>query len=459
MKVTTPCLSCNNVFESYASQKKKFCSRDCMLVYGKTEKGCKAKSEKINETKQARGTAGHETRQCSMCTKDFNVLKSETKQFCSKNCRYKHLSENKDSMLDKQHNTNLKKYGYKYPTQNKDIIESIRQTAAEKYGNAHPRFSDDSMKKRIQTCVIKYGKPYAPSFSNQSKDEKDIVTYIKSLISEDLIEENNRTLLNGKEIDIHIPSKNIAIEYDGLYYHSESKIADRKYHLNKTKALEKLGIRLIHIFSDEWQNKQELVKNKLKNILGSSDNKIYARKCIIKEITPKEANVFLEANHIQGGDKSKHKIGLYYNNLLVALMTFSVGRNSMGTIKEEGKWELSRFASVGMVLGGASKLLNYFIKTYKPTKIISYADKRWSVGNLYKQIGFKKVSESAPSYWYTKDYRTRLYRYNFRKSILLGLGADANKTEWEIMQDLGYDRIWDCGTIKYEFSTIVPYIL
>ncbi len=429
-----------------------------MVDYGKTEEGCKSKSRKINNTKKLKGTVGSETRKCVFCAKEFITLKSETKAFCDKKCRYAHISKNKDSMLEKQHKTNLQKYGYIFPTKNKDIIESIRQTAAEKYGSNHPRFSDDSMKKRIQTCLTKYGKPYAPSFANQSKDEKEITTYIKSLISADLIEENNRTLLNGKEIDIYIPTKSIAIEYDGLYYHSESKIADRKYHLNKTKTLEKLGIRLIHIFSDEWQNKQELVKGKLKNILGCSSDRIYARKCTIRELTPKEANVFLEANHIQGGDKSKHKIGLFHNDLLVALMTFSVGRNSMGTIKEEGKWELSRFASTGMVLGGASKLLSYFIKKHKPTKIISYADKRWSVGNLYEQIGFKKVSESAPSYWYTKDYRVRLYRYNFRKSVLLSLGADASKTEWEIMRDLGYDRIWDCGTIKYELNITIPYL-
>jgi hypothetical protein len=124
----------------------------------------------------------------------------------------------------------------------------------------------------------------------------------------------------------------------------------------------------------------------------------------------------------------------------------------MGTLRQEGKWELSRFATKASIVGGASKLLKYFIRNYNPKAIISYADRRWSVGNLYEQIGFKCTGTSSPSYWYTKDYRIRLYRYNFRKSILLKLGADPNKTEWEIMQDLGYDRVWDCGTLRYELT-------
>ncbi len=450
MKVIKSCLSCNSNFESYASQNKQFCSRNCLYVFNKTEEGIKIKSEKINKTKQVNGTVGKELRHCKCCNKEYSTLKSETKSFCSKKCRYEYLSINKDAMLEKQHKTNKEKYGYEFPTKNKEIIDSIRKTAFERYGNEHPRFSDDAMKKRIETCIQKYGKSYAPSFTNQSKDEKELVDYVKSLIPNKIVEENNRTLLNGKEIDIYIPDCKIAIEYDGLYYHSELRLPDRKYHLNKTKLVEKLGIKMIHIFSDEWCNKKDIVKTKLRNLLSQQNNCIYARNCEVREIKAKEANIFLNETHTQGEDKSKHKIGLYYQNELVALMTFSVGRSSMGTLREEGKWELSRFSSKMRVVGGAGKLLKYFIRVYQPKKIISYADRRWSVGNLYDQLGFANKGFSPPSYWYTKDYRSRLYRYNFRKSILLKMGADSNKTEWEIMQELGYDRIWDCGTIRYE---------
>lgn len=452
MKVLKSCLSCNKIFDSYASQKKQFCSRDCLYEFNKTEEGLQAKSAKIQNTKKSKGTSGKEERECKQCKNTFTALKSETKSFCSKSCRYEYIASNKDLMLEKQYKTNEERYGYRFPTQNKNISESIRKTASERYGSSHPRFSDEAVKKRLETCISKYGKPYAPSFCNQSKDEMELVEYIKSILPTQFIEENNRTLLKGKEVDVYIPSKQIAIEYNGLYYHSELKIAERKYHLNKTKSLEKLGVRLIHIFSDEWCNKKDIVKKKIQNILTRDDKRLYARECVVRAVSPKDANLFLELNHIQGGDKSKHKLGLYYGKELVALMTFSVGRSMMGALREDNKWELSRFATKCRVVGGASKLLHHFIKNYKPTKIISYADRRWSVGNLYEQLGFINVGFSAPSYWYTKDYRNRLYRYNFRKSMLLKLGADPNKTEWQIMQELGYDRIWDCGTIRYELT-------
>lgn len=450
MKVFRACLCCSIDFESYASQKKQFCSRQCLYKYNKTDAGSNSKSAKINSTKIERGTVGKEVRHCKQCNTPFTALKSETKSFCKKSCRYEYLSENKDDMLKKQHQTNEIKYGYKFPTQNKDIIDSIRKTAAERYGSDHPRFGEEAMKKRIETCIQKYGKPYAPSFTNQSKDEKELVDFIRELLPNATIEENNRGLLNGKELDIYLPDYKIAIEYDGIYYHSELRIPNRKYHLDKTKAVEKTGNRLLHIFSDEWHNKKDIVKTKLQSLLQKQQGKVYARKCVVREVSPKEANLFLETNHLQGGDKSKHKLGLYHGEDLVALMTFSVGRNSMGTLREPGKWELSRFASSVRVIGGASKLLHHFVTNHKPTKIISYADRRWSNGNLYEQLGFTNKGYSPPSYWYTKDYRNRLYRYNFRKSILVKLGASPQKTEWEIMQELGYDRVWDCGTIRYE---------
>ena len=104
------------------------------------------------------------------------------------------------------------------------------------------------------------------------------------------------------------------------------------------------------------------------------------------------------------------------------------------------------------MIGGGSKLLKYFIRNYQVESVISYADRRWSVGNVYTRIGFEEVGKSKPSYWYTADYRTRLYRYNFRKSILVANGAPSNLSESAIMKSLGYDRVWDCGTIKYELK-------
>jgi hypothetical protein len=215
----------------------------------------------------------------------------------------------------------------------------------------------------------------------------------------------------------------------------------------------KNGIKLYHIFSDEWIKNKEIVKSKIKNILGLSGKKTYARKCEIKEITTEEKNKFLLKNHIQGIDKSTYKIGAFYGEELVAVMTFSTLRNVLGSKKEDNHFELVRFSS-NNVVGIASKLLKYFVKKYNPDKIISYADKRWTVdeNNLYSKIGFNLVSETKPNYWYVIGDDRRYHRYNFRKDILVKKGYDKNKTENQIMTENGYLTVWDCGNYKYEIN-------
>jgi hypothetical protein len=286
------------------------------------------------------------------------------------------------------------------------------------------------------------------SNNGYSNQEKEIAEYIKSLGIK--IEENNISILNGKELDIYIPSHNLAIEYNGLYWHSEQFIDDN-YHLNKTELCESKGIKLIHIFEDEWLYKQDIVKSRIKNILGISDNKIYARKCEIKSINYSESSKFLNKNHIQKTSKSKINIGLYYNNELVSLITFGSVRKIMGNKSITDKYELLRFCNKldTNVIGGASKLLNYFIKNYNPKEIISYADRRWSNGNLYEKLGFEFVHNSKPNYWYIND-NVREYRFKYRKSELVKDGFDSKKTEKEIMFDRGVLRIYDCGNKKYK---------
>jgi len=168
----------------------------------------------------------------------------------------------------------------------------------------------------------------------KSSGEIELLNFIKSIESSEIIE-NDRTILNGKELDIFIPSKNIAIEFDGLYWHSEEQGKDKFYHLNKTLECEKQNIQLIHIFEDEWLFKQDIVKSRLKQILQLNNNllKIHARKCIIKEITPDIKNSFLEKYHIQGKDCSNIKLGAFYNDELISIMTFSIGNICKGSKK------------------------------------------------------------------------------------------------------------------------------
>jgi hypothetical protein len=228
---------------------------------------------------------------------------------------------------------------------------------------------------------------------------------------------------------------------------------DKHYHINKRDLANKNGVKLVHIFSDEWINKRKIVESKIKHLLGVDNEKIFARKCVIKEITSEEKNIFLNNNHIQGTDKSSHFIGGYYNGDLVAVMTFSKLRGSLGSKDKKGYYELVRFSS-NNVVGIAPRLLKYFINNYKPKNIVSYADKRWTLSedNLYTKIGFNLMNAGKPNYWYVKGDDKRLHRYSFRKDKLVSMGYDKSKTEKQIMLEIGYNIVWDCGNYKYEMG-------
>lgn len=281
-----------------------------------------------------------------------------------------------------------------------------------------------------------------------SDPEQEIVDLIKENYKGKIIQ-SDRKILKGKELDIYLPELNIAIEFNGLYWHNEL-YKEKRYHLDKTLLCKNKNIKLIHIFEDEWVYKKEIVKSRILNMLNKSI-KIYARKCIIKEVDNEECKNFLKDNHIQGFVGSKVKLGLYYNEQLVSLMTFGSKRKNLGQNKKENEYELLRFCNIlnVSVIGSASKLLKHFIKNYNPINITSYADRRWSDGNLYKKLNFKKISETVPNYYYIINDK-RYNRFNFRKDVLVKEGYDPNHTEHDIMLSRNIYRIYDCGSYKYE---------
>ena len=282
--------------------------------------------------------------------------------------------------------------------------------------------------------------------SEGSKMEKEMFDFVSSIDNT----AEFRHKMGGTEIDIFIKSKNIGIEMDGLYWHGY-EFKGSNFHLDKTNKLKTYGIRLIHIFEDEYNDKKDIVKSRIMNILGKTPNILYARKTKIIMIDNKTSSLFMEENHIQGNCASSVRIALLYNNEIVSVMTFSKPRLNVRGEKKEGVYELVRFCNKinYTVIGGASKLLSFFIKEFNPVKIISYADKRWSDGNLYKKLGFDLVSESKPSYFYVKGLK-RFNRFNFRKDVLVKNGGDPKLSENEIMLDMGYKRIYDCGSMKFE---------
>jgi G:T-mismatch repair DNA endonuclease (very short patch repair protein) len=302
-------------------------------------------------------------------------------------------------------------------------------------------------KMKMRESRIEYMKTNGDFYQKDSAPENDIFNFINQHFPS---ERNNRNILSGKELDIVIPSKNIAIEFNGMHFHS-TLFKEKQYHINKTKECELNGYRLIHIWECDWKLKRNIIESNLLNIIGKTPNKIFARKCIIKEVPRKIASEFLNINHLQGYALDKIRIGLYHDNELVSLMTFSKTRKNLGGTSKDGEYELLRFCNKlnTTVVGGASRMLKYFINHHTPLKITSYANRDWSQGNLYTQIGFNFIGYTTPGYFYSKS-RIRYNRFGFRKDILVRDGYDPNKTESQIMEERGFHKIWDTGNLKFE---------
>ena len=294
--------------------------------------------------------------------------------------------------------------------------------------------------------LFRYGCPY--HHRNKSLMEEEIADFIIGLGERVLT--SDRTILNGYELDMYLPDKNIAIEFDGIFWHNENN-KENDYHLSKTLKCNENNIRLIHVFEDEWRDKQDIWKSMLKNILGHTEKRVYARKCVLKEVEPRECNRFLNENHLQGSCGSTIKLGLYKDGELVSVMTFGKSRHFIGNGCIE--YELLRFCNKKYVnvVGGASKLFSHFVKTYKPNEVVSYADRRWSTGNLYEKLGFNFMNFSRPNYFYIiKDKRKN--RFCFRKSVLKKkYGCPDNVTEKDFCRQMGWPRIYDCGTLVYKW--------
>jgi very-short-patch-repair endonuclease len=283
-----------------------------------------------------------------------------------------------------------------------------------------------------------------------SKYEKEIQDF---LIDNGIHFEPNRQILDGKEIDILIEDKKLGIEFDGLYWHSEYGNKDHCYHLNKTKTCNAHGYSLIHIFEDEYVNHKDLVLKKLSHILGITNDlpKIAGRKITVREIYKHDAELFLDAYHIQGFLPSTVYLGGFYKDELVAVMTF---RNKN---MRNPNWELVRFATSDKYIyqGVGGKMFSYFVKNYNPDIVVSFADRRWTIDknwNLYTKLGFILDSETKPSYYYYGKSKgvERLHKFNFRKQILSKkYGLPMTMTETEMANMLGYKKIFDCGLFKY----------
>jgi hypothetical protein len=378
-------------------------------------------------------------------------------------------------IYDRVKESNLRSTGYESPLSSPEIRERIKETNKRLYGSNTPSQSnilrdfiitkDDeyieyNSDKGISLMSCKKNHIYEITSSNYHGRKRDCVPLctvcnpISSTSKEKELYEFISSMYNGSiirsfkdkriEIDVYIPELKIGFEFNGLYWHSE-EYKDRDYHIKKTEYFKDKGIRIIHIWEDDWVNKTDIIKSQVKNWLGLTTHKIYARKCIIKEVSDiKIIRKFLDENHIQGFVTSSKKIGLYYDDVLVSIMVFDhrEGRDKMN----DNQWNLSRFCNNKntVVIGGASRLLKYFMKSYSPVRIISYADRDWSEGNVYYNLGFDMVKSSKPDYKYIVNSK-RVHKSRYKKSNL-----ETNLTENDYMKANSYKKIWDCGKIKFE---------
>jgi hypothetical protein len=360
-----------------------------------------------------------------------------------------------DFIKEKIKNTNIKKYGHDHISKNSEYRSKYKISNHNNYinyiGDGMSLFSCDkginhtfeihidNFIKRCESnnpiCTI-----CNPIGDLKSIKEKELYLFTKSIYDGEIIQ----SYRDGLEIDVYLPELKLGFEFNGLYWHSEFK-KDKNYHIDKTKYFEERGIRIVHIWEDDWTFNVDIVKSQIKNWLVLTNNKIFARKCILKVVENKDSKKFLDENHIQGYVNSNYSLGLYYNDELVSIMNFDKyeGRKKMS----DSDWNLNRFCNKinTNVIGGASKLLKHFIEKNKPNRIISYADRDWSVGSLYYKLGFNLIKVSNPDYKYIVNDK-RVHKSRFRKSNL----KITNITESEYTENNNINRIWDCGKLKFE---------
>lgn len=442
------------------------------------------------------------TKQSSCSSKDINIVQNQRNTMIE---RYGVSNAAHSVVLqDKKCNTMIERYGVASPTLSKEIKEKIKNTLNDRYGVSNISDIPGILKKRQDTNLIRYGaNTFAQSLINKesrellldvdwvkdqlkdftlsemalalevstytirkcvyqlnlqhliintgSSEQRDISKFLDSLDVE--YTSNDKQMISPKELDFYIPSKNLALEYDGIFFHSELSNKSRRYHIDKTISCKNAGVRLIHIWSSDWTTKKEIVLSRLRYALGKC-TQIAARKCQLSVMSSLDEKLFFDEHHIQGYTRSNICYSLMVGDVVVAAMSFIKPRFS-----NKYEWELLRYSSIKNhnVVGGASKLFQHFIKQHNPTSIISYCDLRWGTGKVYTQLGFTYSHTSSPNYFYfnRNGDTNKLYtRIPFQKHKLPKIlpKFDQDLTEWENMKSNGYDRIWDCGNNVYIWS-------
>jgi hypothetical protein len=324
---------------------------------------------------------------------------------------------------------------YDYDMESYTTVRGSMRVICPKHGEFISRVSNMLLGTRCPVCQT-------------SKPQEKILDLIKSITHEHVIS-NDRKALEGKELDIFIPNLNLAFEIHGIYWHSS--VAPKrtsewvKWHQrDKLDLCKQKGIRLVQYFEDEIANHWESIEQQIRLMLGSRE-KVFARNTKVRKISWGEAKEFLTSVHLQGAGIAGQCWGLYRDTELLSVMVFTHARPS------KDQWELSRFASKGQVVGGASKLLTAACRELNPQQIISYSDDRFSEGGLYQALGFSRSHTTMPDYMYVLGNK-RIHKSQFSRRLLpkrLGSEFNPELSEAENCEKLGVPRIYNCGITKW----------
>jgi G:T-mismatch repair DNA endonuclease (very short patch repair protein) len=477
-----------------------FCGNPVKCQCAADNHSIKISSSKRSMTASA-VTAANEKRKQSCLAKygtEYNSQSQDIKDKKKSTCMEKYgvvtnLQHNDTQEKIKQ--TCLTKFGVAYPNQAAVVLSKRAETNIKKYGNicslqslqikeqinvkhqaqspSQTRYSNDLKnilftkakfvdyvrdktlptiahelgidKKTIARYIAQYECGDILAHSNNSKWEALISDFLEELGI--AYEQNTRKVIPPLELDFYLPHYNVAIELNGNYWHSEiAGDKHKNYHYNKWLACREQGIDLYSYFEDELIDNIDVIKNKLQYLVNQNTCVIGARKCMIGPVNANVESHFLNTHHIQGSSKARNKtIGAYYNDRLVAVLSWNLRKQYL---------EITRYAcdTNASYPGLFSKMMKHMISELNYTgQVVSFSNNGHSNGGMYKASGFTLDKILGPSYWYTNNYILRQNRQGYMKSkIAKKFGVDmSDKTEWQAMQELGYDRIWDSGKIKW----------
>lgn len=384
---------------------------------------------------------------------DYWHLSEQGKQHILQTLLLKYGVDNyRKSEIFKQHikNINLKKYGVNHHSQrhydnstllmleNKELLYNMHHNEKKSAQEIADSLNVD------QNTILRWFKIHNIECRRwfTSTGQKEIAEYIRTLNVE--VIENDRQQISPYELDVFIPKYNIAIEFCGLFWHNELHV-DKNYHLSKLERCNKKQIRLITIFEDEWNNKQEIIKKLLAYLMNQTNApSVGARECSVTYLTSKQKKQFLETNHILGNGRSSYDIGLVdKENQIVACLS---------VLETKKEIIINRFCTSKQVVGGFSKLLKVLEKDKKTSNkpIVTFADRRFSEGQLYLKTGFELLYVVKPDYYYVHNSK-RFHKFNFRhKALRKKLDKyDSSLSEVQNCYNNGIFRIWNCGLLKF----------